>query len=121
MAVLVYHSSLIARRIFATALKTMRLPAIRIRATEQELLQALEDHGADLIIVEKELLHTQEYQLLHQLHTIPSGPPPAVMVAGYQFTREETIEAIGHNVDELLLLPLNRDVLTKKVRTLIFH
>ena len=119
MTVVVYHSSVTARRIFSNVLGKMTLSTLRICAEDVELLNAARELEPQLIIAEKVPLQNQEYQLLGQLQNISPSPAPSVMVIGYQFTQEETIEIIRRGADELVLLPFTADEFLAKVDSLL--
>jgi DNA-binding NtrC family response regulator len=104
-------------RIFRNALGKIGFGPIDTFGSPGEFLTHLKREPSDLLIIQKKLLSAGEHHLL-DVARVDLGLEKPVLVTGYQFNRDETIELIRRGASELLLLPFNPETLTKKIGNL---
>jgi DNA-binding response OmpR family regulator len=84
-----------------------------------ELTETMKQITPDLVVLEKKFVHSTDGDILKEIVGQKTNGRIPIMIAGYQFTKEEAMEVIRKGADELLLLPFSAENLSAKVSRLL--
>lgn len=119
MHIMVLHSSVTNRRIFANVFGKMGGIRVHVYAEESELIDQMDHTVPDLVVIEKKFVYMNDGEFLEEVVRPRVDRDVAVMIAGYQFTKDEAVEVIRKGADELLLLPFSAEHLLERVSRLL--
>lgn len=119
MHIMVLHSSVTNRRIFVNVFGKMGGARVHVCAEEEELLEKMGQIDPALIVIEKKFVYLNDGGFLDEIrmHRLEGEVP--IMIAGYEFTKDEAVDVIRKGADELLLLPFRAEHLSEKVSQLL--
>ncbi len=121
MNIIVLHSSITNRRIFVNVFGKMAGLRVHVCADEAALLEKMQQIEPALLVIEKKYIYLNEGGFLEDIKLRRLDGEVPIMIAGYQFTKDEAVDVIRKGADELLLLPFNAERLSEKVSELLRH
>jgi DNA-binding NtrC family response regulator len=116
MRIVVLQHSVTNQRIFHNVLAKGEHGPIEATADPLEARQLCAQEQPVVLIAGKELVAGEEEVLWNEWEIPEARDRIAIIVTGYQFTRDEAIRFIQEGADELLILPFQPEQLEEKLR-----